>query len=367
MPIEVGIWKLGKKLERVRMQSLDSESRLEDCLCADLSILSPDLMLIGRQISTDYGKYIDLLAMDADGNLTVIELKRDRTPREVVAQVLDYASWVQNLSYDDIAELYAEKNSGRAFEEGFAETFDSGPPEKLNESHNLVIVAAELDPATERIIGYLTDNYGVPVNAIFFQYFTEGETEFLTRTWLIDPQEVEVKVSRSVKKKESEPWNGQDFYVNFGDGSAEGEGVGRSWDDARKYGFVSAGGGKWYSRPMEKLFRGARVFVNIPKNGYVAVGKVVEPAVPVTEFTVRHNGQDVPFLDAPLTLSYDDIRESAIDPDKRELMVRVEWVKAVPKSDAYWEKGLFALQPSACKLRNRFTIERLTEHFGLSE
>lgn len=114
MPIEVGIWKLGKSLQRVKPVSMDSESRLEDCLCEDLSILSPDLMLIGRQIATDFGKIIDLLAMDAEGNLTVIELKRNRTPRDVVAQVLDYASWVQNLSYDEIAAIYSEKNEGRA-------------------------------------------------------------------------------------------------------------------------------------------------------------------------------------------------------------------------------------------------------------
>jgi hypothetical protein len=89
-----------------------------------------------------------------------------------------------------------------------------------------------MDPATERIIGYLADNYGVPINAIFFQYFKDGESEFLTRTWLIDPKDAEAKTSRSIKKKDREPWNGQDFYVNFGDGSEEGEGVGRSWRTA---------------------------------------------------------------------------------------------------------------------------------------
>ena len=41
--------------------------------------------------------YIDLLAIDADGNLHVLELKRDKTPRDVVAQVLDYGSWVTTL------------------------------------------------------------------------------------------------------------------------------------------------------------------------------------------------------------------------------------------------------------------------------
>lgn len=224
-------------------------------------------MLIGRQISTDYGKFIDLLAMDVGGNLTVIELKRDKTPREVVAQILDYASWIQNLSYDEITEIYADKNDGKTFEKGFAETFDTNPPEKLNESHSLIIVSSELDAATERIIDYLTDNYGVPINAIFFQCFKDGDSEFVTRTWLIDPQEAEAKTGRAAKNKDREPWNGQDFYVSFGDGSADGEGVYRSWEDARKYGFVSAGGGKWYSKPMENRFPGARVFANVPKHG----------------------------------------------------------------------------------------------------
>lgn len=365
MPIEVGIWKFDNGLKRVKMQSLDSESRLEDCLCADLSILSPGLMLIGRQISTDFGKFIDLLAMDADGNLTVIELKRDRTPREVVAQVLDYASWVQNLSFDDITDIYSEKNQGRALEAGFAEAFDASPPEKLNESHNLIIVAAGLDPATERIIGYLSDNYGVPLNAIFFQYFKEGESEYLTRTWLIDPQEAEAKTSRAVKKKEREPWNGQDFYVSFGDGTDTGEGVYRSWDDARKYGYVSGGGGKFYSRSLSQLSPGARVFVYIPKNGYVAVGTVEGVSTPADEFTVDVAGQKTSIADAPLTCP--KFLEGSDDPDNIEHFVPVKWIKTRTKEEAYREKGLFSNQNTVCKLRNRFTLDKLIEHFDLDE
>jgi RecB family endonuclease NucS len=43
-------------------------------------------MVIGRQVPTSYGKRIDLLAIDAGGDLHAIELKRDRTPREVSIQ-----------------------------------------------------------------------------------------------------------------------------------------------------------------------------------------------------------------------------------------------------------------------------------------
>lgn len=365
MPIEVGIWKFGDRLQRVKMQSLDLESRLEDCLSEDLEILAPGLMLIGRQIKTAYGKFIDLLAMDVDGKLTVIELKRDKTPREIVAQVIDYASWVQQLSHEEILEIYSEKHDGRALEEAFAETFDASPPEKLNQQHDLIIVASELDPATERIIGYLSDNYGVPLNAIFFQYFKEGDSEFLTRTWLIDPKEVEAKASRSAKKKESEPWNGQDFYVNFSDGTEGGDGVYRSWEDGRRYNYVSAGGGKFYTQTLRQLFPGARVFVYIPKNGYVAVGIVEGEPMLADEFTVAVDGKSIPIKDAPLKCPR--CLELSDDPDEREQFVPVKWIAERQKEEAYWESGLFTNQNTVCKLRNRFTLDKLIEHFGLDE
>src|SRR6056297_3005697 len=106
MPIEVGIWKLGPQVQRIRFIPMPSESRLEDIIADDIGILDPALLLIGRQVQTSYNKFIDLLAMDADGRLVVIELKRNRTPREVVAQLLDYGSWVRNLGDEDIASVF---------------------------------------------------------------------------------------------------------------------------------------------------------------------------------------------------------------------------------------------------------------------
>lgn len=64
--------------------------------------------MIGRQVLTSHGKYVDLLALDGDGAIHVLELKRDRTPRDVVAQTLDYGSWVQNLSHEDVLGFYAK-------------------------------------------------------------------------------------------------------------------------------------------------------------------------------------------------------------------------------------------------------------------
>jgi hypothetical protein len=359
MPIELGIWKLGNKADLVEFSALEAENKLENYLEKDLSLVGSPLMLIGRQVATAFGKFIDLLAMDSEGMLVVIELKRKRTPREVVAQVLDYGSWVASLSRDEIATIFAEKNSGAELEKEFDEKFGASLPDEINTGHRLIIVATELDSSTERIIGYLSEQFGVPINAVFFRYFKDGNDEYLARSWLIDPTEAESKVIKRGAQKGAETWNGRDFYV------ALGEGESRNWDDCRKYGFVSAGGGRWYSQTLNQLFIGARVFVCIPGTGYVGVGIVEDTSKPAKNFLVKVKGKEMSILKAPLKAP--NMGWHLNDKDKCEHLVRVSWVKEGPREKAFWEKGMYANQNSVTKLRNRFTLERLVKHFGIDE
>ena len=44
--------------------------------------------------------------MDHDGDMVVVELKKDLTPREVTAQVIDYAASVSKMTTTDISQLY---------------------------------------------------------------------------------------------------------------------------------------------------------------------------------------------------------------------------------------------------------------------
>jgi hypothetical protein len=41
--------------------------------------------------------------------LILIELKKDRTPREVVAQALDYASWAAELTPECLSQIYQRR------------------------------------------------------------------------------------------------------------------------------------------------------------------------------------------------------------------------------------------------------------------
>jgi hypothetical protein len=206
MAEEVRIWQVeeGKRLTEINHSKLDFEQRLEDWLYEDISILSAELLIVGRQVETDYGKYIDLLCINSDGDLVIVELKKDKTPREVTAQVLDYASWVKDLSHERILNLsnlhFARKDMN--LEETFQKKFGVELPEVLNSSHAMLIVASEIDESTERIIKYLSDSHGVNINVAQFQYFkNQNGKEFLARIFLIEQSEVEQKAQSKATNK----------------------------------------------------------------------------------------------------------------------------------------------------------------------
>ena len=87
-----------------------SEKSIEDIIELNPNLITGDkLFIIGRQVQTDTRKFLDLLAVDKEGSLVVIELKRGYAPRDIVAQILDYSSWLSELSerrIEDIAKQY---------------------------------------------------------------------------------------------------------------------------------------------------------------------------------------------------------------------------------------------------------------------
>lgn len=293
-----------------------------------------------------------MLGINEEGDLHIVEVKRDRTPREVVAQGLEYASWVRTLGYDDITEILESEAYDTEFESSFAEQFDTDPPEELNRNHSVTIVASELDSSTERIVEYLSEEYAVPINALLFNYYEDDGREYIGRTWLTNP----TKPREQTKRRES--WNGRDFYVNFGSSSET-----RAWADGQEYGFVAAGQGRTYSRPLEKLQPGHWVFVYVPGSGYVGVGTVVDEAVPVTEFQVKHEGREMNILDAPLEAKRMDANKD--DLEMCEYLVRVDWIDSKSEEEAVWETGMFSVPNIVCKLRNQFTVERLIDAFDI--
>jgi len=191
----VKIWRViaDDQLEAVERTRLDLESRLESWIAADVAMVDERLLVIGRQVETDFGGVVDLLCIDPEGDLVILELKRDKTPRDITAQALDYASWVVSLSHERVMEI-AEKYLGGTLEGSFASRFGIDLPENLNGDHRILIIASRIDQSSERIIQYLSDRHGVSINAVTFQFFKDPSgQEILTRVFLLEPDEVDYR------------------------------------------------------------------------------------------------------------------------------------------------------------------------------
>jgi hypothetical protein len=356
MPVRHAIWKVVPRPEPLTQSSLANEQQLEDMIVAEPGILSDEWMLIGRQEDTGLGGRIDLLGIAPDGALALIELKRDRTPRDIVAQALDYASWVQTLQPEDIANIYHRFAPGCSLADDFRTRFGQELDEdSLNHSHQIILVAASIDDSTERIVSYLNER-DIPINVLCFQVFTLESQQLLSKAWLIDPLRTQASAARTTDGP-NEPWNGE-FYASFGHGES------RSWQDAVEYGFVSGGGGAWYSKTLRLLSPGDRVWVKVPGSGFVGVGRVTGRAEPAATFKVSTPGGEIPVLDAARRGSYQ--REVVDDAERCEYFVPVKWLQTVPLENAVNEIGLFGNQNTVCKPTTpkwRTTVDRLKEKF----
>lgn len=352
MPVKHRLWIVDAKPTQVPPTTLVDEKVLEDMIVAAPEILSDEWMLIGRQEATDGGGRADLVAIAPDASLILIELKRNKTPRDVIAQTLDYASWLSRIGAEDVAAMYKRFRPDHSLCDDFRSKFgDSLDEDAINESHQLVVVSSTVDSRTERIVRYLAD-CEVPINLLSFEVFKHAETQFLSRVWFIDPVEAQATASET-SRKEREPWNGE-FYACFGDDKA------RSWDEAVKHGFLSAGGGGWYSGTLNLLENGSRVWVKAPKHGFVGVGLVTGPRQSALEFTIDNK----PALEVLEQGHYH--REFTDDPNLIEYFVPMRWLDHVPIEKAVDEAGLFGNRNTVCRPRKakwRSTVERLKVAF----
>lgn len=343
----------GQELIEVARHRVDREERLEEWIEKDVRILGLDLLIIGRQVQSPFRGRIDLIALDSRGAVVVIELKRDRSPRDVVAQVLDYASWVRTLTTRDVLDIsdkYKKLPEGLA--RAFFNRFNTELPEDLNTSHRMVIVASELDDASERIVQYLSSAHSLNINVVFFNCFAREGIELLGRSWLMDPQEVEERSEGRGKGL----WEGY-WFVNLGEGDH------RCWDDCRKYGFISAGQGQVYSEPLKRLKVGDKIFGYLKRTGYLGYGVVESESQMARDFIPA--GSDEHLFNLPL--KQEGIKANADNPEMCEWVVGVKWLKTYSHADAQTYKGIFANQNIVCKLRDAATLGFLKKQFDVEE
>jgi hypothetical protein len=226
------------KLVIAQETDLELESHLEDWLENSPPALAQEPILwIGRQTSASIEEstiFPDLLGLDAEGNLIIVELKRDEAPREVVAQLLEYAAWANELSeqqIQEIAEDYFENGEefkGKHFQDVFKDVFDipdtdEVPP--LNRNLRLYIVAGSIPAGVARVCRFLRTSQGMDINCINISiYQTEESDEVIVsmETKVGDENVVVTKAKRRSGEKLTDQmvWEAVQAFTN-GDANVE--------------------------------------------------------------------------------------------------------------------------------------------------
>lgn len=163
------------------------EAVLEDWLesNADGILENGQLLIIGRQVATDLGGFIDLLGVDREGAVVIVELKRDRTPRDTLAQALEYASFAEQvdaLELEGILQNYL-KDESLSLAEHHRKYFGLGSDKAVafNKDQRIVIVGQRVTQEIRQTSSFLRSK-GLRVTCVEFTFFqSDSGTRLLSQ------------------------------------------------------------------------------------------------------------------------------------------------------------------------------------------
>ena len=196
MATEIKVWQIiNGKLQPIETTMIEAGRKetedLEKWIKSNPLILGEDILIIGEQVPTKSGS-IDFLGIDKSGNLVTIELKRDKLPRDALSQAIDYASDISSWDVDKISEV-CTKYTGQSLEDYLNEKFEDVDLEDLtiNKTQRILLVGFSIEESLQRMIEWLSNNYGVSINAVVLKYIKTKDNEELIARTVIIPEEIE--------------------------------------------------------------------------------------------------------------------------------------------------------------------------------
>lgn len=208
MAEQVNLWVAGEDgmVEPLpRRPHVEYEHRFEEMLIQRPEMLGEAVTLVGRQLMTESGP-LDLLGIDEEGKLVVYELKRGEAPRHAITQAIDYASWLDSLSYDELARRITDHRPGGFerefddFDDWYSDRFDEDQVAELRPAR-IAVVGLGLEPAAERMAHWLADK-GVDVEVVTFHAFKEGDRTLFARQVEVSAEDVRRPLTSSSQRND---------------------------------------------------------------------------------------------------------------------------------------------------------------------
>jgi len=126
-----------------------------------------------------------LLGLDEDGNLVVFELKKGTLSREAISQSIDYASYLDQMTRETLAQHISDRSGVGGiekidnFESWYQEIYPSNP-NGFTKQPRIVLVGLGADEKTERMTAFLSQS-NLNISLVTFHGFTIDDKTVLAK------------------------------------------------------------------------------------------------------------------------------------------------------------------------------------------
>jgi len=188
------------------------------------AILGEELFVV----TTEYDRFdktserLDILALDIDGNVVIIELKRDDSGKNVDLQAIKYAAYCSTLRLSDICQLYqvychrqSQILDDEQAREKILEFIENEDFEEINERPRIILVSRQFRPEVTASVIWLR-KFGVDISCVKLSPYDIGKGEIAFESNIVIPLpdarefivQTEIKEGRSLTVSQVE-------YVEF--------------------------------------------------------------------------------------------------------------------------------------------------------
>lgn len=260
------------------------EKNIENFIATNPALLFPneEIMVIAQSVS--FSNMADVLALDATGNLIIVEIKRDHSSRGTVGQLLEYAAKAKGLTYDQLND-YAVK-SGKLIGKSLAEDFENFSDEQIptgqfGQNQRIFIVAPQSDEGLQQVIGWL-QSYDVPIEFIPFSIYADHHG---------DPKLVEMQGTSNPSISSQTPGQWENHWI-FNTNETNFKGV---YENMFKNNVAAIHGYSNGPRNLQGSKEGDIILAYVNKQGLLAVGEVTDSEVkPGKDIFIDEKGQQLP-------------------------------------------------------------------------
>ena len=191
---------------------IKERENLQEWIVNTPTFFGEEMLIIQKEFDgfDDTKERLDILALDKFGDIVVIENKLDDTGRDVMWQVLKYASYCATLSKVQIKTIYQQYLDKQRIKEDaennitdFFNVSDFTELE-LNKSQRIIMVSAHFRKEVTSTVLWLLNNYKLKIQCFKTKPYTLDSQLFLNVEQIIPVKEVEDYMIRMADKKKED-------------------------------------------------------------------------------------------------------------------------------------------------------------------